>query len=256
MQKCLLGMVTFNRQEMTQKCLESLFTTTDSSLYSLMIVDNASTDGTVDYLKSLTNPQIEGIFYMSENIGTAKALNKVWKIGAQRGVHVGKVDNDILWYDDDWLEKMLYVVDKASNVGLVGLKRRDLEEKPNHNDDFFRSKLFTMPNGLVIEIVKHVIGSCWLVSHNLLKVLGGLIQVGPYGFDDAIYCFRARKADFLVVFVPDVAIEHLDPGEAKYPEYTKWKQEQAAEIFQSGEYENLIHAYDVGERSLYEDFNV
>lgn len=251
---CLLGMVTFNRIELTMQCLNSLFETTDPELYSLMIVDNHSEDGTVDYLHTLTNPQIEDIFYNDENLGTAEGLSRVWKIAYQREQHVGKQDNDVIFYDTGWLGKMLYVVEVAENVGLVGLKRRDLEEKPNHNEPFYRSELFTLPNLQVIEIVNHVMGTCWLVSNRLLNAIGALRQIGLYGLDDSIYCHRAHLADFLTVFVPDVAIEHIDPGDPKYPEYTQWKREMAGKDLASGAYRKLLGEYKSGAIPLFEPF--
>ena len=150
MKPCLLCMVTYNRIEMTQQCIQSLLDTANPSLYSLFIIDNGSTDGTPDYLNSLDHPCIEKVVYNAENLGTARALNIGWKLAYERGQHVSKIDNDVTWYDNNWLDKMYYVIEKAEDVGLVGLKRRDLEEKPNHNDPFFRTWFYTLPNDQVI----------------------------------------------------------------------------------------------------------
>lgn len=254
MKPCLICCATFNRIEMTQRCFSSLFDTANPDLYSLFIIDNCSTDGTIDYLKTLSHPCLEDIIFNSENLGTARALNMGWKLAESRGQHAGKVDNDVVWYDDDWLDKMVSVFQQAEDVGLIGLKRRDLEEKPNHNDEFFRSRLFTLPNGQVIEIVNHVMGTCWLVSNKLLKEIGALKQIGLYGLDDSIYCHRAHLAGYATVFVPDVAIDHIDPGHPKYPEYTQWKIDKATEVMKSGAYDQIMEEYRVGQRPLYEAF--
>ena len=250
----LITTVTFNRIEMTKKCLESLFSTADPALYSLMIVDNGSKDGTVDYLKTLTNPQIEDIIFNPENVGTASALNVGWKLAYDRNWHAGKLDNDVVFYDNGWLRKMKYTLEIVGDIGLVGLKRRDLEEKPNHNSTFYRSTLFPLPNNKVVEIAEHVMGTCWLVGKNALQKLGGLKQIGPYGLDDAIYCHRMHIAGYYVAFIPDVAIEHIDPGDSLYPEYTQWKIKQASEVFNSGDYDELMAAYKQGLRSIKEPF--
>lgn len=254
MKPILWGCVTYERIEMTRACLQSFFETAEPDLVSIFIVDNGSTDGTVEWLHSLTHPMIEDISYQSENLGTARALNIPWKIAHDRGQHVGKLDNDVVFYDEDWSQRMYYIVETAENVGLVGLKRRDLEEKPNHNEKFFRTTLHTLPNGIVIEESKHVMGTCWLVSNQLLNKIGGLYQVGPYGLDDAIFCHRAHLAGYLTVFDPSVAIEHIDPGDPMYPEYTQWKRDQAGRVMQSGEYDRLMKAYKDGTRPLREPF--
>jgi len=239
---------------MHQQCFDSLFETADPALYSLFIIDNGSKDGTVDYLRTLTHPNIEDIVYLPENVGTARGLNRGWKIAHQRGQYPGKLDGDNIFYDKGWLRKMLYVLEATEDVGLVGLKRRDLEEKPNHNSEQFRTRLFTLPSGQVIEISNHVIGTCWLVNNSLLDAIGGLAQPGVYGLDDALYCLRAKLAGFVVCFVPDVAIEHIDPGESKYPEYTLWKIEQATEAIYGGEYNAWCEGYKNGTRSINEGF--
>ena len=253
-ERCLICTVTFNRLEMTKRCLDSLFLMTNPALYRLVVIDNGSTDGTVDYLKSLTNYQIEDIIFNEENLGTAQALNMGWKIAASRGQYAGKLDNDVVFYDNNWLDKVISVLDQTEDVGLVGLKRRDLEEKPNHNDNFFRSHLFALPSGQVVEIAEHVIGTCWTVHTRTLEEVGALVQIGPYGLDDALYCIRLRLAGMVPVFVPDVAIEHIDPGHSKYPEFTQWKIDRATEVFQSGAYDKLRDSFINGERPIYEPF--
>lgn len=251
----LICCATYNRIEMSQACFDSFFKTVDPEEAKLWIVDNGSMDGTVDWLRTLSHPVIEDIVYNNENLGTAKALNMGWKIAHGRGWNAGKLDNDVVFYDDDWLTRMLSVLEHTENVGLVGVKRRDLEEKPNHKpDSFYRTWLFTLPTGQVIEVSNHVIGTCWIVSHRLLTAIGGLKQIGLYGLDDALYCHRAHIAGFLTVFVPDVSIEHIDPGDPKYPEYTSWKRDVAGEIVHSGEYDALLKSYTSGDRHVYEEF--
>lgn len=256
MKPCLICCTTYNKVECHQACIDSLFKTADPALYSLLIIDNASTDGTVDWLKTLDHPCIEDILYLEENVGTARGLNRGWKLAFQRGQHPGKLDGDNIFYDTGWLHKMLSVLEITEDVGLVGLKRRDLEEKPNHNSLQFRTQLVYLPNNQIIEIAEHVIGTCWLVSHNLINEIGGLAQPGLYGLDDALFCLRAKLAGWVVCFVPDVAIEHVDPGHPKYPEYTQWKIDQATDDLRSGRYDAWCNGYREGTRPLYEDFPI
>lgn len=250
----LLCMVTFNRVEMTKRCLQSLLATANPELYSLFIVDNGSEDGTVDLLKSITNPQVEDIIYNDSNLGTASALNIGWKIAHDRDWHAGKLDNDVVFKDTSWLSRMKYAVETVDDLGLVGLKRVDLEEKPNHTNAFFRTRFYVLPNNSVIEIANHVMGTCWLVNRKALKKLGGLRQLGPYGLDDSLFCFRMALAGYYVAFIPDLAIEHIDPGHSKYPEYTQWKIDEAGRVLKSGAYDEIKAAYQGGKRPLWEPF--
>lgn len=50
---CSIIIPVYNRVSYTQQCLESLIHNTPDDLYEVIIVDNASTDGTKDFLNLL-----------------------------------------------------------------------------------------------------------------------------------------------------------------------------------------------------------
>ena len=58
---------TFNRLYYTQKTLPALLESVDTASCQIRIVDNGSTDGTVEYLQKLSHPQIETIIYNKKN---------------------------------------------------------------------------------------------------------------------------------------------------------------------------------------------
>ena len=79
-----LMMVTYNRLELTRETLEGLWSMdpikNPGRPYNLVIVDNGSTDGTIDYLRSLGEQDyLEGvnleITYLPENKGIAIGRN-------------------------------------------------------------------------------------------------------------------------------------------------------------------------------------
>ena len=67
--------LTLNNLEYTKKYIESLYRFTSD--FELIIVDNASTDGTVDYLESLRleNDNVK-VIYNEENKGFSKGNNQ------------------------------------------------------------------------------------------------------------------------------------------------------------------------------------
>ena len=48
----ILSVLTRNRIDVTKRCLNSIFENTKGT-YKVVVTDNASTDGTLDYLKEL-----------------------------------------------------------------------------------------------------------------------------------------------------------------------------------------------------------
>lgn len=93
--------VTYNRKKLLAECLEALLS--QSAPCDLLIVDNASTDGTREYLEEL-HARYEGaakssvpavhIFHMKENLGGAGGFS----FGIKKGVSLGY---RYLWVMDD-----------------------------------------------------------------------------------------------------------------------------------------------------------
>lgn len=64
--------VNYNTKEMTQNCIDSIFKHTKGVSFEIILVDNASTDGSKEYFKQ--DKRIKYI-YSSENLGFGKANN-------------------------------------------------------------------------------------------------------------------------------------------------------------------------------------
>jgi GT2 family glycosyltransferase len=89
-----LVFITYNRLEYTKLALASVLAEPTEE-FSLTIWDNASTDGTVEYLKNEVNDKrIADIVFSKENVGQVTAVNEVW--GRSEADLLGKLDNDCL----------------------------------------------------------------------------------------------------------------------------------------------------------------
>ena len=79
MDKIPILFTAFNRLEYTKQCLTALSENT-SNIGEIYIIDNASTDGTVEYLKSVSFSNVSTIIYNDENVGVAGAMNQFFKM--------------------------------------------------------------------------------------------------------------------------------------------------------------------------------
>ncbi len=254
------AMATWNRLAITIPCIESYLNTCSPAAMELHIVDNGSTDGLAQWLKDRESQlRAYNVFchYNSENVGTAAAINSIW-CKREPTQHCLKIDSDVVWLKAGWFDRMLDVFDFTSNLGIIGLKRDDLWENPNHSDPFYRSEILTLVKDgreVQIEQVNHVIGTCWLVRSTLINSVGALFQPGKYGFDDALYCIRAKLAGFAVAFLCGEKIQHIDPGEAGSPEngvYTRLKHTMAGLDLKA--FENLRDTLQQGKKGYYFPF--
>ena len=63
----------YNKLNYTKKCIESIFNASDDTSYEIIVVNNASTDGTEEYLNSVSNLiSINN----KENLGFVEACNR------------------------------------------------------------------------------------------------------------------------------------------------------------------------------------
>jgi GT2 family glycosyltransferase len=161
------------------------------------------------------------------------------------------VDNDVIIHQKNWLNQIEEVFARDPEIGICGLKRKDLYEYPGNPNPWFNSRLQMLPHKpgetwLFVEEVQHVMGTCQAYSAKLLEVIGYLYQPGLYGFDDALASVRARVAGFKTVFIPWVPIDHIDPGTTPF---SKWKEKYSGG--QMDLYNRLKAEFQSGERPVY-----
>ena len=60
--------LTHNRVHLIDKCVENVLLRTSDQTREIVIWDNASTDGTADYLKTITDPRVR-VIRSEKNIG-------------------------------------------------------------------------------------------------------------------------------------------------------------------------------------------
>lgn len=236
------------RSEYTESTLHCLYETAYSGNHRIFVIDNNSCEATKKLLKDCSG--FITVITLPENIGTARAINKAWKF-RKPGEHAIKMDNDVLIHQVDWIERMEEAIQRDPTIGIVGLKRKDLAERPDSTNEWYKSLLYFLPHEpgqswIPFEECQHVMGTCQMYSSSLLDKIGYLKQPGIYGFDDSLASFRARIAGFKIGFLPHIQIDHIDTGQNVYTEEKRILAGQGM-----AEYSKLVQQYISGELPLY-----
>lgn len=246
---CVFSTSENKKDECLDKTLQSLSETVDFARHRLILSVNGSTDAT-KYILGKHHKIIEDVIWNEKNLGTAEGINRAWKL-RNKGEHLIKMDDDIVIHQSGWLDDLEQIVERDPTIGQIGLKRKDLEERPWHESPLFKSILTMIPQEkgqrwFVVEEVKHVIGSCVLHSSKLIDNIGYLKQPNIYGFDDVLASARTRVAGFKCCFYPFPEIEHIDDGQ------TPWQKEKEEMVNQQwAAFQELERGYLSGEISVY-----
>ncbi|MBQ7457382.1 MAG: glycosyltransferase family 2 protein [Desulfovibrio sp.] len=188
--KAHIGIVTWNRLHLTQICLESLFAKTRGN-FTCTVVDNGSSDGTIDYLKALSasTPNVT-IRLLSRNMGVSVASNLAWDDAGEADFFV-KLDNDVEILDSDWLVRLEHLYQENPTIGPLGYKLCSWHTGSSH----------TLSDGTKVLTVPCCNGACACIPRPLFEKLGFWNEgYGVYGFEDLDYSWRALRVGSLPVY--------------------------------------------------------
>lgn len=193
-------MVTYNRLALTRRAVESLLENTPES-FTLHIVDNASTDGTREYLAALAAERRNvRVFSLRRNMGVAVGANVGW--AAMPADYYIKFDNDIVVENPRWLATLIDLAEKNPEIGQVGHLCGDwpYEIKPER-----------LGGGGLLNASGCVNGGCVLIPQKTHERLGFWNEdYGLYGFEDLDYSERAAQAGLRAGYLPDGGfVRHL-----------------------------------------------
>lgn len=215
--------LSYNTKDLTLACLKSIVSQykkeLDEKIIEVIVVDNASTDGSVEYIKHL---ELIKPIQSKENLGFGKGCNLGAK--AAKGKYLLLLNSDTEVLDRGFLS-MVNFLDENAGVAILGGK---LE---NNDGSIQRScgKFYNLFNLLImllgferfgflrsspdkIRKVDWVSGACMMVRVDIFKKLNGFDEKLFMYVEDMEICFRAKKLGFLTYFYPNLMLKHKSLG--------------------------------------------
>jgi len=202
--------VTHNQLGYTKMCLDSIRFLTDEP-YELIVVDNGSTDGTLEYLRACGDVKL---IENTDNRGFPAAANQ--GILAGRGRQTLLLNNDVI-VTTGWLRRMLVALRSDPSIGVVGpcsnavgstqqveIGYGDLTSLDGWAWDYGRR------HDGQREEAERVVGFCLLFLRELVDRIGVLDErFGIGNFEDDDFCLRAGQAGYRTVIARDAFIHHF-----------------------------------------------
>jgi|GEM_PF-1640784 len=204
----------FNQLEYTKQCLESMNNTIKEKV-EVIVIDNASSDGTKEYLNNFKRERIR-LKYIGnkENLGFPKAVNQ--GIKETRGDFVIIANNDIV-FTNGWLEKMILPAENDSGIGIAGPVSNEVSGLQKDENAVYSTMdemaEYSLKNSEINKGVTVVFPRlaflCTLIKRKVIDAIGGLDErFSPGNYEDDDFCLRAQLAGFKGVIVKDVFIHH------------------------------------------------
>ena len=207
--------VTVNNIDYTKLCIESIFAKTAYPNYELIIVDNASSDGTCEWLQELREKHNNvKVVLNKENLGFAAAINI--GIKESKGEYIIFLNNDTI-VTRGWINGLTQHLMKTLGIGMVGPVTNSIgnEAKINvkYRDELsmelFAEKYTTKNKGIVFEIPVLAL-YCAAMCRDVMEKVGLLDEQFSVGmFEDDDYSLRIKRAGLKVVCAEDVFIHHF-----------------------------------------------
>jgi len=196
--------VCYNRLEYTRRALESLLADPSRS-FIVTIWDNASSDGTREYLRTVSDPRINDLVLSEENVGQVDAVNTVWQ--RSDAELLGKLDNDCI-LTPGWADQLQKAHEDIPDLGVVACWHF-------FEDDFdierARHKIQTFGEH---RILRHpwTCGTGLLTKSRIYRELGPIVGPGTTG-----YWTRMAQAGYINGFYyPLIYQEHMDDPKSQY----------------------------------------
>lgn len=209
--------LTWNGKNDTLECLESLVKVNYSN-YKILVIDNASIDGTNDAVKS-KYPLVEYI-YNSENLRYAGGNN----IGIEYALknnsdYVLLLNNDTI-VEPNFLEHLINTAESDSSAGIVGPKifyynQPALIWYAGGKIDWWKGWIYhngiremDSENFCQKTETDFITGCCMLIKRAVINKIGKLDEGYFIYGEDVDFCIRAKRAEFKILFEPSAKIWH------------------------------------------------
>lgn len=212
--KYSIVVVTHNSLEHTIRCVEALYQHTKD--FELIVVDNASSDGTKGYLSDVSK-QYPGmsVIFNDENRSFSAANNQ--GIAAAKGEYIVALNSDTV-VTPEWLDRLTLCLENFDHpkMGMVG---------PVSNSSAGRQMVgvqdaeqwYAKHRGLWLRAGR-LFGWCMLMKKSMLDEIGAFDERFTNSFEDNDLCLRAQLAGYGLAIAYDTYITHV--GQATFSKMT------------------------------------
>jgi GT2 family glycosyltransferase len=254
--KLFVIIVTYKGRQWYDRCFGSL---RDSTIpVQTIVVDNASNDGTVEYIRE-HYPEIH-LIEPKENLGFGRANNIAMRYALDQGCDYVFLLNQDAWVEQDTFERLVDIHQRHKEYGLLGPVQVDAEKtkvlkgmikflvNPGKVNLGFFSDLIM---GIADEVypVAEINAAAWLLPRTTLEIVGGFDPLFLHYGEDWNYLSRVLYHKMKVGLTPSLKVVHDCKDRVEQPkgyamDFDKWLLQRASDIlYPDSQVDDMIQHY-------------
>lgn len=201
----------------TKQLIESIRQYTERGSYEIIVVDNGSQDGSVEWLQQQNDVRL---IANKENAGFPKGCNQGMEIA--RGQEILLLNNDTV-VTTNWLTNLRQALYAEPGIGAVGpvtnscsnLQKIEIPYPNENNPAAMRAmQSFAAAYNKSDPRKWHkwmmLVGFCMLFKREVYEQIGGMDEAySPGNFEDDDYSMRIRRAGYEILLCRDTFIHHF-----------------------------------------------
>ena len=219
----------YNGRRFLEACLRSLERTRYDN-FRVIVVDNGSTDGSVEMLTGELPHFVTPVFNPT-NLGFSRAMNQILVRDDLCGEYVVLLNNDTE-VDEYWLDALVRVAEADTNVGavqpkLLSLRERGRFEYAGAAGGFLDRLGHSLCRGRIFYSIEEdtgqyddvceifwASGAAVLLRRDLATEVGLLDEDFWMHYEEIDLCWRLRLHGYKVMYVPSSVVYHYGGGGA------------------------------------------
>jgi GT2 family glycosyltransferase/glycosyltransferase involved in cell wall biosynthesis len=204
-----------NKFPVTYYCLVALLFAYNKTSFEVILVDDGSSDETLDVLK-----WVDGIHYLRNKTsqGFIRSCNRGASVA--RGQYIVMLNNDTE-PTVRWLDELIFAFEQFDNIGLAGSKLLYPDGKLQEAGgvvwssgnpwNYGRGENPHEPRFSYTRQVDYLSGAAIMLTTALWKQIGGFSEeYCPAYFEDTDLAFKVRAAGYKTLFVPLSVVYHFE----------------------------------------------
>jgi len=226
--KLTIIIISYNTKELLRNCIKSIYENIDNIVFEIIVVDNASTDGSPEMVENVFKNTI--LIKNNTNDGFAKANNQAITIA--NGDYILLLNSDTI-VRKNTVQPLVDFMKMHIKAAAVGPKVLNFDGTLQSKGHVFPSIIFALIrffgiNKIMTENLKNKLlskfywdenelrqvdwlsGCCLMIKKTAFFDIGNLSEDFFLYCEEVEWCYRARKRNYQIWYVPNAEINHLN----------------------------------------------